>query len=88
MGGPGRVQAEQFTERRLAPQPAAPWSEATTGLTSYPFAPTEFPTGRSTTQVFDAKGAFHSVTYTPQEEDTVYRSRQGRIPAWAFPQVS
>ena len=74
-GNLGRAQAEQFTERRHKPQPTGPWSDATTRLISYPFAPTEFPTEWSATQVLSARGASYSATCTPQEEDTVHPSR-------------
>jgi len=47
-----------------------------TGLSHYPFAPTEFPTGRSATQESELESIL-SVTCTPQEEDTIHESRPG-----------
>jgi hypothetical protein len=41
----------------------------------YPFAPTEFPTGRSAAQQVGRQAPSHSVACTPQEEDTGHRSR-------------
>jgi hypothetical protein len=66
--------AELYTERRF-PAAGCTLERGYTGFTHYPIAPTEFPTGRSATQVIQRQAPSHSATYTPQEEDTVHPSR-------------
>jgi hypothetical protein len=50
-------------------------SDATREASSYdPIAPTEFPTGWSATRRVEPRRPSSSVTYSPQEEDTVHPS--------------
>jgi len=89
---PAAKRAEQFTEKgraqgttQLAGDPEQRLQQAPT---NHPIAPTEFPKGRSTALKLGRQAPSQGVILAPQEEDTFHRSRQRRIPAWAYPQMS